>query len=289
MYSMKRRIRPSSRAHRASGRIDASFMPRRTTVLILIGARPAARAAAIPSSTRETGKSTPFIGPNTASSSESRLTVIRCRPASASGAARALQRRAVGRQRQVDRVAVGRAQRRQVGDQRRQVAADQRLAAGDPELVDAEPHEDRRQPRDLLERQDLLAGQEREVAAEDLGGHAVRAPEVAAVGDRDPQVTQRAAEAVRQAGATVERVGAGAGDRNEVGERFHGPMVDGVPPISRPSGHGPDHAATTGGSGTAREHHRILCGRAPPDGVACGGGGSPAAHAGTTGTPGWYL
>ena len=89
MYSMKRRIRPSSRAQRASGRIDASFIPRRTTVLILIGARPASRAAAIPSSTRDTGKSTPFIAPNTSSSSESRLTVIRCSPASARGAARA--------------------------------------------------------------------------------------------------------------------------------------------------------------------------------------------------------
>ena len=218
MYSMKRRIRPSSRAHRASGRIDASFMPRRTTVLILIGDSPAARAAAIPSSTRETGKSTPFIGPNTASSSESRLTVIRCSPASASGAREGLERRAVGRQGEVDRLAVGRAQRRQVGDQRRQVAADQRLAAGDPELVDAEPDEDRRQPRDLLERQHLLARQEREVAAEDLGRHAVRAAEVASVGDRDPQVPQRAAESVRQAGAAVERVG-GRTARSDRGRR----------------------------------------------------------------------
>ena len=43
----------------------------------------------MPSSTRDTGKSTPFMAPNTSSSSESRLTVIRCSPASARGAARA--------------------------------------------------------------------------------------------------------------------------------------------------------------------------------------------------------
>src|SRR4051794_11993711 len=87
MNSMKRRIRPSARAQRASGRIDSSFRPRRMTVLILIGARPASRAAAIPSSTFATGKSTPFIRPKTSSSSESRLTVTRASPASRSGCA----------------------------------------------------------------------------------------------------------------------------------------------------------------------------------------------------------
>ena len=89
MYSMNRSTNPSSRAHRTSGSTEASFRPRRTTVLTLIGASPAARAAAIPSRTRETGKSTPFIAPNTASSSESRLTVTRPSPASASGPASA--------------------------------------------------------------------------------------------------------------------------------------------------------------------------------------------------------
>ncbi len=85
MYSMKRSVTPVSRAHRAIGTIDSSLIPRRTTMLILTGVKPASSAAPIPSSTLATGKSTPFIAPNVASSSESRLTVTRLRPASASG------------------------------------------------------------------------------------------------------------------------------------------------------------------------------------------------------------
>ncbi len=88
MYSMNRRMSPSERAQRARGSTESSFIPRRTTVLTLIGVRPASRAAVIPSSTFETGKSTPFIDPKTSSSSESSDTVIRCSPASASGPAR---------------------------------------------------------------------------------------------------------------------------------------------------------------------------------------------------------
>ena len=56
-------------------------------MLILTGPRPASWAAAIPSRTFATGKSTPFIAANVASSSESRLTVTRCSPASRSGPA----------------------------------------------------------------------------------------------------------------------------------------------------------------------------------------------------------
>ena len=54
-------------------------------MLTLTGASPASSAASMPSSTLATGKSTPFIAPKTASSSESRLTVTRRSPASASG------------------------------------------------------------------------------------------------------------------------------------------------------------------------------------------------------------
>src|SRR6267154_2187089 len=60
---------------------ESSFAPRFTTMLILIGASPAAAAASMPLSTSETGKSASFILRNTASSSESRLTVTRVRPA----------------------------------------------------------------------------------------------------------------------------------------------------------------------------------------------------------------
>ena len=182
----------------------------------------------MPSSTLATGKSIPFIAPKTASSSESRLTVTRCRPASASGSRERPQGRAVGRQREVDRPAVGSADLGQHRDQVRQVAPDERLAAGDPELLDAERHEDAGEPRDLLEGQHLVARQERVVAAEDLLRHAVGAAEVAAVRDRDPQVAQRPTERVGDSGTSVERVL----------RRLHGAMVARValafPGIVRP-------------------------------------------------------
>ena len=138
MYSMKRRMTPASRAHAAIGTTLDSLIPRRTTMLTLTGASPASIAAAIPSSTLATGKSIPFIAPKTASSSESRLTVTRCRPGVGERSRQRPQRGPVGRQRQVDLAAVGSADRRQHRDQVRQVAPDERLAAGDPQLLDAE-------------------------------------------------------------------------------------------------------------------------------------------------------
>ena len=56
--------------------------------------------------------------------------------------------------------------------------------------------EDARDALDLLERQQLASRQEAVVAAEDLLRHAVDAAEVAAVGDRDPEVAQRPVEGV---------------------------------------------------------------------------------------------
>ena len=58
-----------------------------------------------------------------------------------------------------------------------------------------------REPLDLLERQQLAPVEEPVVAAEDLLRHAVDAAEVAAVGDRDAQVADRAAERVDEAHA----------------------------------------------------------------------------------------
>ncbi len=72
-----------------------------------------------------------------------------------------------------------------------QVASEQRLAPGEPDLGHAVVHEEARQTRDLLERQQLRPGQEPESRPEHLPGHAVDAPEVAAIGDRDPQVVHR--------------------------------------------------------------------------------------------------
>ena len=77
---------------RASSTTVWSFTPRFTTASILIGVRPAASAASMPSITRATGKPTSFIARNTVSSSESSETLTRFRPASASGFASSLRR-----------------------------------------------------------------------------------------------------------------------------------------------------------------------------------------------------
>ena len=72
----------------------------------------------------------------------------------------------------------------------------ERFTTGDPDLLDALRSEQAGQPDDLLEGQDLVARQEGEVPAVDLLRHAVGAPEVAAIRDRDPQVVESSAEPV---------------------------------------------------------------------------------------------
>src|SRR5450759_2411515 len=87
MNSMKRRTWPESLNRRAIGRIECSFTPRFTTMLIFTGARPAASAASMPASTLATGKSASFMAMKVGSSNASRLTVTRRRPASFSARA----------------------------------------------------------------------------------------------------------------------------------------------------------------------------------------------------------
>ena len=83
---MKRSTWPVPRKCSASATMPSSFAPRLTTAFTLTGS-PAAAAASIPSSTLCTGKSTSFNARNASSSTESRLTVTRSRPASASACA----------------------------------------------------------------------------------------------------------------------------------------------------------------------------------------------------------
>ncbi len=201
MYSMNRRINPSSRAQRAIGRIEASLRSRRITVLILMGARPAARAAAIAVEHPAHGEVDPVHRAEDLGIEriETDGDPLQARLAQRLG--EGSQRRPVRRQRQVGLPAIRPADRREGPDQRRQVASDQRLAAGDAQLLDAQADEDPCHPLDLLEGQHLVPRQEREVPAEDLLRHAVHAPEVAAVGDRDPEVVQGAIEAVARLGA----------------------------------------------------------------------------------------
>ncbi len=166
--------------------MSPSFIPRFTTMLILIGASPAAAAASIPSSTFATGK----VG---VVHRAKRRVVERveahrdAREAGVAQAARLLrEQRAVGRQRDV-----GDAGFREHRDQPLDVPAQQRLAAGEPDLRHAARDEQLRDARDLLERQQIGVRKEMIVGVEDIPRHAVDAAEVAAVGDRDPQVVQR--------------------------------------------------------------------------------------------------
>ena len=102
----------------------------------------------------------------------------------------ALEQVAVGRHREV-LDPLDRAQHRH---QLREVAAGERLAAGEADVGDAEPGEQRHQPLDLLEAQDLVAIE----PFHPLGRHAVATAEVAAIGDRDAQVGDRPAVGVGQ-------------------------------------------------------------------------------------------
>ena len=97
------------------------------------------------------------------------------------------QRGAVGRHRHVD------AERGELLDEQRQAGPHGRLAAGEADRLDAvAAHHQPGDALDLLERQHLAAGQ----PLHPLLGHAVRAAEVAAVGDGDPQVADDAPERV---------------------------------------------------------------------------------------------
>ena len=77
-------------------------------------------------------------------------------------------------------------------DELAEVPPQQRLAAGQPDLVDAEADEDVNQPADLLEVQEIVAG-EPDVL---LLRHAVFAPEVAAVRDRHTEAAERPAQRI---------------------------------------------------------------------------------------------
>ena len=124
----------------------------------------------------------------TASSRESGLTVTRRSPAAASARAlRASSAPSVVSANVLDPLDPG-----QHRDEPIQVEAQQRLAASQPQLAAAKAGKDPGEPGKLLEGEQVLAGQKREVAAEDVAGHAVGAAELASVGDRDPQVPPRA-------------------------------------------------------------------------------------------------
>ncbi len=174
-------------------------------MLILSGPRPARSAASIPRSTSATGKSASFMRRKIASSMASRLTVTRPQARGLQRRRLALEDRAVGRQREVERRAVGARQLGEHRDQPLEVAPQERLAAGEADLLHAVRDEQPREADDLLEGQQRRVRQERVLLVEHLLRHAVAAAEVAAVGDRDAQVAQRPIEAVvENAGGRVD-------------------------------------------------------------------------------------
>ena len=108
------------------------------------------------------------------------------------------QQGSVGGQREVERLAVGRAQFAQHANQDVEVLAQQRLAAGEPELLHAVRNEDAGNARDLFETEQRALRQEAVLLVEYFLGHAVAAAEIAAVGHRNAQVAQRPAQAIAQ-------------------------------------------------------------------------------------------
>ena len=111
--------------------------------------------------------------------------MTRCRPASASDRAFAA-RRGVRRQRQLG------AERREQADQHLDVLAHERLAAGQAQLRHAQRDSRAGDALDLLEGQQFPTLEEAVLTSEHRLRHAVDTPEVAAVGDRDSQVAERA-------------------------------------------------------------------------------------------------
>jgi hypothetical protein len=167
---------------------------------------------------------------NTVSSRESRLTVTRRSPAAASAAALPASSAPLVVSDVLHPVDPG-----QHRDQPVQVAAQQRLAAGQPQPAHAQAGKDPAEPGQLLEGQQVRAGQEREIPAEELARHAIGAAELAAVGDRDPQIPQRPRQRVRQ---------------RQLGDRHHAPQ--GPDPGAGPPGGPPPPAARTPAGGMPR-------------------------------------
>src|SRR5438876_335919 len=204
MYSMKRAMWPLERQRSAIGRMSRSLTPRFTTMLTFTGERPAAAAASMLSSTFATGKSTSFMARKVASSSESRLTVTRSRPACARACAFLARSEPlvvkVSSTSSSSSIATRRWRSRRTSGsppvRRGEDPPHQRLASREADLLHAQADEDARQPRDLLEAEDGAVRQERVTGVEHLARHAVHAAEVAAVGDRDAQVVHRAPERV---------------------------------------------------------------------------------------------
>ena len=129
----------------------------------------------------------PLAGPCVSSD-----TLIRRTPCRNSSAGIAGELAAIGGERQLLERARAQMPRQRL-DQAHDVPPYQRLAAGEPELPHPAADEGGGDPVDLLEGQDLLFRQKGHVFR-----HAVNAAEIAAVGHRDPEIGDLAAERIDQ-------------------------------------------------------------------------------------------
>ena len=192
--SMNRSSKPCSMANRSSGTASSSLTPRSSTVLILTGSRPAARAAARPARTSDepvaAGDRGEPVGPQRVHRDVEPVDARRGQPLGAAGEADA-----VGGERDVRTRPQGRRRR----DDVLQAAAQQRLAAGEAQLLHAEVvHRDRHEPDELVVGELLVARH----PVEAFGGHAVGAAQVAAVGQGDARsVATRPNESTRRGSA----------------------------------------------------------------------------------------
>ena len=170
-------------------------------MLILTGASPASSAASIPSSTLRDREVDPVHRP------EDRVVerVEADRHPLQPGRRRAARPGARSAEPLVVSVrSTGRPSGRRIAASIAMRSGRSRRTSGSPPVIRSfstpSPTKTRASRVDLLEGQHLVARQERVVPPEDLLGHAVRAPEVAPVGDRDAQVAHRPAERVGRPG-----------------------------------------------------------------------------------------
>ncbi len=213
MYSMKRSSARVDFAYSRSSTNSSSFTPRITTVSslsaecdgrLLSDSAKRRRAASMPSRTAAR-PSNRVSCRNRSARSVSMLTVRRFNPASFSASTWLGQQNAVRGEREILQPLL----RGEESNERGEIAPEQRFAAGQPNLVDAERNEHVDQRADFFEVEDVLARQPGVLVFR----HAVFAAQVAAVGDRQAQVSQR----------TVQDVEHWIGNR-----RNHSPRVQGV-------------------------------------------------------------
>ena len=134
---MTRSVWPCSRANSTSGSRPSSLRPRCRTVLSLTGDRPAAAAAAIPSSTRRSGTLVSASAANTVGVEAVEADGDPVQPGVLQPLRAGGEQGAVRGQRDVVDARGG----GDLRDEVLEVGAQQRLAAGEPHLADAEPGE----------------------------------------------------------------------------------------------------------------------------------------------------